>query len=58
MGITIEEIKIGEPVNSARNGRGIITGKTARTVTVTFQNGNTVKNTYKTNDAYFYHSDF
>jgi len=58
MRLTIQNIKIGEPVSSPKNGRGMITGKTARTITVTFQNGNIVKNTYKTNDAYFYHSDF
>lgn len=31
---------------------------TARTITIVFENGNTVKNTYKHKDAYFYPSDF
>jgi hypothetical protein len=55
---TIQDVKIGQEVNSGRNGKGMVTAKTKRTVTVTFQNGNTVKNTYKTADAYFYGSDF
>jgi len=55
---TIQDVKIGEPVNSGRNGKGMVTNKTKRTITVTFENGNTVKNTYKYNDAYFYGSDF
>ena len=55
---TIQDVKIGEAVNSGRNGKGMVTNKTKRTITVTFENGNTVKNTYKYNDAYFYASDF
>lgn len=55
---TIEFVKIGEEVNSGRNGKGMVTGKTKRTVTVTFENGNIVKNTYKYNDDYFYGTDF
>ena len=55
---TIQDVKIGEPVNSSRNGKGMVTSKTKRTITVTFENGTTVKNTYKHNDAYFYGSDF
>jgi hypothetical protein len=55
---TIQDVKIGEPVNSGRNGKGMVTNKTKRTVTVTFENGNTVKNTYRHNDDYFYGSDF
>lgn len=55
---TIQDVKIGQEVNSGRNGKGMVTAKTKRTVTVTFQNGNTVKNTYKYSDAYFYDSDF
>ncbi len=55
---TIQEVKVGEPVESPKNGKGMITGKTMRTITVTFENGNTVKNTYKYNDAWFYMSDF
>ncbi len=55
---TIQDVKIGEEVYSPRNGKGIITSKTVRTITVTFKNGNVVKNSYKTSDAYFYSSDF
>ena len=54
---TIQDVKIGQEINS-RNGKGIVTNKTKRSVTVTFQNGNIVKNTYKHNDAYFYGSEF
>jgi hypothetical protein len=55
---TIQDVKIGEEVNSGRNGKGMVTNKTKRTVTVTFGNGNTVKNIYRHNDDYFYCSDF
>ena len=55
---TIQDVKIGEAVNSDRNGKGMVRNKTKRTVTVTFENGNTVKNTYRHNDDYFYDSDF
>ena len=54
----IQDVKIGEEVISNKNGKGMITGKTKRTVTVTFQNGNVVKNTYRYSDTYFYGSDF
>ena len=56
--LTIQDVKLGEEVTSNKNGKGMITGKTKRTVTVTFQNGNVVKNTYRYSDAYFYGSDF
>jgi hypothetical protein len=55
---TIQDVKIGRKVNSRRNGDGMVTSKTKRTITVTFENGNTVKNTYRNNDDYFYGSDF
>lgn len=55
---TIQEVKIGEAVNSGRNEKGMVTNKTKRTITVTFENGNIVKNTYRHNDDYFYGSDF
>lgn len=55
---TIQDVKIGEAVSSGRNGKGMVTNKTKRTVTVTFENGNTVKNTYRYNDDYFYGTDF
>ena len=55
---TIQDVQIGRKVNSGRNGDGIVSAKTKRTITVTFENGNTVKNTYRHNDDYFYGSDF
>lgn len=55
---TIQEVKIGEEVNSVRNGKGMVTNKTKRTITVTFDKGNIVKKTYRNNDDYFYGSDF
>lgn len=55
---TIKDVKVGREVNSPRNGKGMVTAKTKRTITVTFQNGNTVKNTYRIADAPFYDCDF
>ena len=55
---TIQDVKIGDKVENRRNGKGIVSGKTQRTVTVTFENGNTTKNTYRHKDDYFYESDF
>lgn len=55
---TIKEIQIGHTFESPRNGKGMITAKTKRTLTATFENGNIVKNTYRYSDAYFYGSEF
>ena len=55
---TIQDVKIGEPINHGIKGKGMITAKTKRTITVTYESGNIVKNSYKYNDAYFYTSDF
>lgn len=55
---TIKDVKIGNKINSPKNGEGMVTGKTLRTVTVTFTNGNTVKITYLNSNAYFYETDF
>lgn len=55
---TIKDIEIGNKINSPINGEGMVTGKTKRTVTVTFTNGNTVKITYRHSNAYFYETDF
>lgn len=55
---TIQDVKVGDPIISGTNGKGMVTNKTKRTVTATFENGNTVRNTYKYNDAYFYQSEF
>jgi hypothetical protein len=41
-----------------RNGKGMVIAKTARTVTVLFENGNKVKNSYKYSDDYFWETDF
>lgn len=55
---TIEQVKIGDKVENNRNGKGMVTNKTKRTVTVTFENGNKVKNTYRHSDDYFWETDF
>jgi hypothetical protein len=55
---TIQKIQIGHTFETPKNGKGMITGKTKRTLTATFENGNVVKNTYKYSDAYFYGSEF
>lgn len=55
---TIQDVKVGDKIENRRNGKGIVSGKTQRTVTVTFENGNTVKNTYRYKDDYFCESDF
>lgn len=54
---TIEDVSVGDPVENDRNGKGIVSNKTQRTVEVTFFNGNKVKNTYRHKDDYFYQSD-
>ena len=54
----IKDVKIGEKVNSSINGKGIVTNKTERTVTVTFEDGTIIKKTYKNNNALFYENDF
>jgi hypothetical protein len=58
MRTTIQDVEVGKRINSARNGNGMITAKTKKTITVIFENGKTVKNSYKNNDDYFYGSDF
>lgn len=55
---TVGEVKIGDPVENNRNGKGIVSDKTARTITVTFENGNKVKNTYHSSKDYFWQTDF
>jgi hypothetical protein len=55
---TIKEVKVGDPVENNRNGKGMVITKTARTVTVLFENGNKVKNSYKYSDDYFWETDF
>lgn len=55
---TIADVKIGDRVESGRNGKGLVSSVTKRTIEVTFEKGVKIKNTYKTSDAYFYESDF
>lgn len=55
---TIQDVQIGDTVENHRNGEGIVSNKTKRTIEVTFKNGNKVKNTYRHNDDYFYQTDF
>jgi hypothetical protein len=55
---TIKEVKVGNPVENNKNGKGLVIAKTAKTITVLFENGNKVKNSYKHADAYFYEGDF
>jgi hypothetical protein len=55
---TIKEVKIGDRVENNRNGKGMVIAKTARTITVQFENGNQVKNTYRYSDDYFWETDF
>jgi len=55
---TIAEVKVGDKVENGRNGKGLVSSKTKRTVTVVFENGNTVKNTYRHSDDYFWETDF
>lgn len=54
----ISAVKIGDLVENNKNGKGMVTDKTTRTVTVTFENGNKVKNTYRFKDDYFWETDF
>lgn len=54
---TIQEVKIGEKVTHHLKGDGMVSGKTKRTITITFEKS-TSKNTYRYNDAYFYVADF
>ena len=54
----VSDIRIGESYNHGLYGNGMVTDTTKRTITITFQNGMKVKNTYKSADAYLYISDF
>lgn len=55
---TVNSVMIGDKVENHRNSKGIVSGKTKRTITVVFENGNTVKNTYRSSESDFYQSDF
>jgi len=54
----ISEINIGYSFNHFTYGEGIVSDKTARTLSVTFKNGLRVKNTYRSADAPFSPFDF
>ena len=54
---TIDQVKVGDEVENARNGKGRVIAKTARTVTVEFDKV-TIKNTYKHKDSPFWASEF
>jgi hypothetical protein len=53
----INEVTVGDKIENAKNGKGIVVSKTARTVTVAFDKV-TIKNTYKHKDAPFWASEF
>lgn len=55
--MTIQEVQIGQELKSRTRGKGIVIGKTARTLTLKFPSS-TAKNTYKSKDAEFKLSDF
>lgn len=55
---TIKDVQVGQQFEHHKHGKGMVSGKTARTITITFENGMTCKNTYRYADAYFYLSDF
>lgn len=54
---TIQDVKVGDTINSPEKGMGTVTIKTKRTITLKFDKS-TTKNSYNCNDAYFYGSDF
>ncbi len=55
---TIKEVNVGDKVENHRNGKGMVIAKTSRTITVLFENGTKIKNTYKFSDDYFWETDF
>ena len=55
---TIKEVKVGDPIENNKNGKGMVINKTPRTITVMFENGTKIKNTYKYSDDYFWETDF
>jgi hypothetical protein len=54
----VSEVKIGDKVENVRNGKGTVIQKTPRTITVQFENGNQIKNTYNSKDDPFFETDF
>jgi len=54
----ISEVQIGMKLNHPRYGEGMVTNRTARTVSATFSNGMRCKVTYKTSDTNFFVTDF
>lgn len=55
---TINQVKVGDLIESPKNGKGMVMAKTARTISIQFENGNKVKVSYKSADAYFWPSAF
>ena len=55
---TIADVVIGEKFHHPKHGGGMVSGKTKRTITITFENGLVSKNTYRYADAYFYITEF
>ena len=55
---TIQDVKIGDKVENNSNGKGIVSKKSQKTITVTFENGKIIRNTYRHKDDYFYECDF
>lgn len=53
---TIKEIEIGYTFYN-NLGKCTVIDKKKRTLTIMYENGNTVKNTYRYFDSYFYTSD-
>lgn len=49
---------MGDKFSHYKYGEGIVCDKTARTITIVFENGMKCKNTYRYSDAYFSIGDF
>lgn len=54
----ISEVQIGHRFNHHRYGEGMITNRTAKTLTAVFTNGNKCKVTYRQKDGDFSPFDF
>jgi len=54
---TIQDVTIGETVEHHIKGKGVVSAKTQKTLTIVFERS-TSKLTYNCKDAYFYVSDF
>lgn len=54
----IKNVKVGDIIYSDINGLGIVVEKTKLSITVEFENGNVIKNTYSRNDIEFNGKNF